>query len=101
VARAARACAQGLGENTRNKLIRATRAGHGDTKLVLPIESAPGVAPTEKELKLLVGRKGFRLGEVNEAVEGKLDLVTKFVGAPHNSVKGFASLHGVSGWVFA
>lgn len=67
---------------------------------MLPIEFAPGVASAEKELKLLVGRGGIRLGEVNETVKGQLDLVTKFVGAPHDSVKGFTSLHGVVGMGF-
>jgi len=99
--RAACACAQGFGEDTRDKFICATRTGHGDMKFLLPIEFAPGVASAEKELKLLVGGRGFRLGEVYETVKGKLDLVTKFVGVPHDGVKEFTSLHGVSGWVFA
>jgi hypothetical protein len=65
-----RVCAYGFGENTRDKLICATRAGRGNVELVLPIKFAPGVASTEKELELLVGRRGFRLGKVHETVVG-------------------------------
>lgn len=70
-----RVCANGLGENTRDKLVGATRAGHRDTVVVLPVEIAPGIATAEKELKLLIRRAGLRMGEVYEAVERQLDLV--------------------------
>jgi hypothetical protein len=55
----ARAHAYGFCENTRDKLICATRTGHGNAKLVLPVKFAPGVTFAEKELKFLIGRRGF------------------------------------------
>lgn len=87
--------AYGFDEDTRDKFVCATRTGHGHAKLVFPIEFAPGIASAEKELKLFVGRRRIRLGEVYEAVEGELDLVTEFVGAPYGSIKGFADLYEV------
>lgn len=61
---------------------------------MLPVEFAPGITSAEKELKLLIGRRGFQLGEVYEAVEGEFDFITEFVGAPYNGIKGFANLYG-------
>lgn len=90
----AQAHADGFGENTRDKLIRATRTGHRNAKLVLPVKFAPGIASAEQELKFLIGRRGFRLREVYETVKGKLNLVTEFVGALYDSVKGFGNLDG-------
>lgn len=87
-----RMCAYGLCENTGDKLICTTRARHGNTERVLPVECAPCVATAEKELKLLVCRNRFGLREVHKPVEGELDLVTKFVGTSDDSVKGFANL---------
>jgi len=87
-----RVCAYGFGENTRDKFVCATRAGHGDAVLVLPIEFAPGVTSAEKELKLLVGGRGFRLGEVYETIKGELDFVTEFVGPLDDSIEEFANL---------
>ena len=89
----ARAHAYGFGKDTRDKLICTTRTGHGNAKLLLPVKFVPSIASAEEELKFLVGGRGFRLGEVHETVEGELDLVTEFVGALDNSVKGFANLH--------
>lgn len=63
---------------------------------MLPLELVPGIASAEKELKLLIGRKGLRLGEVYETVEGEFDLVAEFVGAPYDSIKRFANLGEVS-----
>jgi len=60
--------------------------------LVLPIEFAPGIASAEKELKLLIGRRGFQLGEVYETVKCELDLVTESVGSPDDSIEEFANL---------
>ena len=90
----ARAHADGFGKNTRDKLICATRTGHRNAKFVPPVKVTPGVASAEKELKLFIGRRGFGPGAVHEAVEGKLDFVTEFVGAQYDSVKGFANLRG-------
>ena len=87
-----RARAHRFGENTRDKFICATRAGHGDAVLVLPIEFAPGVASAKKELKFLMGGRGFRLGEVYETVKGELDLVTEFMGPLNDSIEEFANL---------
>ena len=87
-----RVCAYGFGENTRDKFVRATRAGHGDAVLVLPIEFAPCIAPAEKELKLLMGGRRFRLGEVYETVKGELDLVAEFVGSLDDSIEESANL---------
>jgi len=84
--------AHGFGENTRDKFVCATRAGHGDAVLVLPIKFAPGVASAEKELKLLMGGRGFRLGEIYETVKGELNLVTEFVGPLDDSIEEFANL---------
>lgn len=98
-----RVCAYGFGENTGNKFICATRARHRNTVFVFPVEFAPGIALAEEELKFLIGRSGFRLGEVYEAVKGKLDLVTEFVGPPYDSVEEFANLDErrdeLSGWI--
>lgn len=85
-------CANGLGESTRDEFISATRTRHRDVEVVLPVKGAPGVTATEKYLELLIGRGWVQLREVYEAVEGKLDHVTKFVGASHDNVKGFAGL---------
>jgi hypothetical protein len=68
---------------------------------VLPIKVAPGVASAEKELKLLISGRGYRLGEVYETVEGKLDLVAEFVGTPYDSVEEFANLDELRGGCFA
>ena len=87
-----RVCAHGFGENARDKFVCATRAGHGDAVLVLPVEFTPGVASTEKELKLLMGGRGFRLGEVYETVKGELDLVAEFMGPLDDSIEEFANL---------
>jgi hypothetical protein len=85
-------CADGFGEDTRDKFVCATRARHRNLELVLPVECAPRVAAAEEKLKLLIGGNGFRLREVSEPVKGELDLVTQFVGASNDSVKGFANL---------
>lgn len=83
----------GFSKDTRYKFISATRTGQGDAELVLPVEFTPGIASTEKDLKLLISRRRFCLWEVYETVEGELDLVTEFVGASDDSIKGFANLY--------
>jgi len=94
VARAtARVCAYRFDENTGDEFICATRAGHGNAEPVLPVEVAPGVASTEKQLEFLISRGEFRLGEVYETVEGEFDLVTEFVGAPYDSIQESTNLH--------
>jgi hypothetical protein len=80
-------CAYGLCENTGDKLICATRARHGNTGRVLPVECAPCVATTEKELQFLICRNWLGLREVYKPVEGELNFVTKFVGTSYDSVK--------------
>jgi hypothetical protein len=64
---------------------------------MLPIERVPSFAATEEQLEFFIGRNELRLGEVYETVKGELDLVTKFVGASDDSVKGFTNLDGGSG----
>lgn len=61
-------------------------------KFVLPIKLTPCFAATEQQLELLIGWGWLRLGEVNEAVEGEFDHVTKFVGVSHDSVERFTNL---------
>lgn len=87
--------AYGFSKDARYKFICATRTGQRDAKLVLPVELTPGITSTEKELKLLISRRRFRPGEVYETVEGEFDLVTEFVGAPDDTIKGFANLYEV------
>ena len=68
---------------------------------MLPVEFAPGITPAEKKLKLLIRRIGLRMGEVDEAVEGELDLVAEFVGTSYDSIEKFANLDGRWGECFA